>query len=62
VSRPQNGLEFVDWDSDHQIVPDDPAAHSTVTEKGEAAEHLSFGELGAVAQGGCGSQAVRRTP
>jgi hypothetical protein len=28
-------VEFVDGDSDHQVIPDDPAAHPTLTEKGE---------------------------
>jgi hypothetical protein len=46
----QRRLEFVDGDSDHQVIPDDPAAHSTFIEKGETAEHLSFGEVPSVAQ------------
>jgi hypothetical protein len=46
----QRRVEFVDRQSDHQVIPDDAAAHPTLTEKGEAAEHLSLGEARPVDQ------------
>ena len=50
MSPPQHSIAFVEGDPHHQVIPDDAAAHSTLTEKGEAAEHLSFGEVPSITQ------------
>jgi hypothetical protein len=49
VSSTQHCVEFVEGDSHHQITPDDAAAHSTLTEKGETAEHISFTDVPPIA-------------
>jgi hypothetical protein len=43
-------IEFVDGDSHHQVVPDDPAAHAPLSEKGETAEHFPFVEALSIAE------------
>jgi hypothetical protein len=52
-------VEFADRDSDHQIIPNNPAAHSTFIEKGETSEHFTFGEVLSVAQ--LSANALRET-
>jgi hypothetical protein len=44
VSLPQRRIEFVHGYSDHQIIPDDSAAHSPATEKRETPKHFPFRE------------------
>jgi hypothetical protein len=46
----QRRVEFVDRQSHHQVIPDDAAAHPTLTEKGETTEHLSLSEAPPIAQ------------
>jgi hypothetical protein len=50
VTPPQHSITFGEGDPHYQVIPDDAAAHSTLTEKGEAAEHLSFGEVPSIIQ------------
>lgn len=50
VTSSQHRIEFVHGDSDHHVTPDDAAAHSTLAENGETAEHLSFDEVRPIAQ------------
>jgi hypothetical protein len=47
---PHDGVEFVVGDSHHQVIPHDAAAHSTLAEKRETAEHLAFGHVFSTAQ------------
>jgi hypothetical protein len=53
----QRRLEVVVRDSGHQVISDDSEAHSTVTEKREATEHPSLGEVRPVAQ--CSADSFR---
>jgi hypothetical protein len=50
VPSSQHSVEFIESDSHHEVATDDTAAHSTLRKKGEAAEHLSFGEVAPIAQ------------
>jgi hypothetical protein len=50
VPSSRYSVEFVDGDSDHQVIRDDAAAHSTLIEKGETTEHLSLGEICPIGQ------------
>lgn len=45
VSSSQHRVEVVERDSHHEVIADDAAAHSALTEKGETAEHLAFADV-----------------
>jgi hypothetical protein len=50
VTFSQCRVEFLERNSDHQVTPDDPTAHARLTQKGEAAKHLSFSDVPPIAQ------------
>jgi hypothetical protein len=50
MTSSQHRVEFVEGYSDHQVIPDDAATHSTLIQEGETTEHLSFGDVDPTAE------------
>jgi hypothetical protein len=44
VSVAQDVIEFIVWNPDHQVVPNDAAAHPAADEEREATEHPALSD------------------
>jgi hypothetical protein len=45
VPAAHDGVEFIVWNSYHQVVPNDAAAHPAADGEREAAEHLALSDV-----------------